>query len=57
MSLLRSGLLQALREPAAMATFDASTWDFVVRQASSAGMLGRLGALARRGEAGCGVRN
>jgi hypothetical protein len=48
MSLLRSGLLRALREPSAMAAFDADTWDFVVRQASSAGLLGRLGALARR---------
>jgi hypothetical protein len=40
--------LRALREPSAMAAFDADTWDFVVRQASSAGLLGRLGALARR---------
>ena len=36
----------ALREPSAMAAFDADTWDLVVRQASSAGLLGRLGALA-----------
>ncbi len=44
------GLLRALREPAAMATFDADTWDLVVRQASSAGLLGRLGALAQRAD-------
>jgi hypothetical protein len=42
-----SSLLLAIREPAAMATFDAGTWDLVVRQASQAGLLGRLGALAR----------
>jgi hypothetical protein len=39
-------LLLALREPAAMADFDSETWDYVVRQARSAGLLGRLGALA-----------
>jgi len=43
-----SSLLQALRIPEAMAAFDGDTWDLVVRQASSAGLLGRLGALARR---------
>jgi Uncharacterised nucleotidyltransferase len=41
-------LLRALRDPMAMAAFDAATWDLVVRQASSAGLLGRLGALSRR---------
>ena len=40
-------LLRALREPVAMAAFDADAWDLVVRQAASAGLLGRLGALAR----------
>ena len=39
-------LLLALREPDAMAGFDAETWDRVVRQARVAGLLGRLGALA-----------
>lgn len=38
--------LQALREPAVMAGFDATTWDRVIRQARTAGLLGRLGALA-----------
>ena len=42
-----SSLLLAIREPAAMAGFDARTWDLVVRQAAQAGLLGRLGALAR----------
>lgn len=41
-------LLLALREPASMAGFDDSTWDLVVRQAASAGLLGRLGALAEQ---------
>lgn len=41
-------LLLALRAPAAMAKFDADIWDLVVRQASSAGLLGRLGAIARQ---------
>lgn len=41
-----AALLLALREPAAMARFDAATWDRVVRQARTAGLLGRLGALA-----------
>jgi hypothetical protein len=43
-----AALLQALRQPQAMAAFDGDTWDLVLRQASSAGLLGRLGALARR---------
>jgi len=41
-------LLLALREPQAMTGFDAATWDLVVRQATAAGLLGRLGALAGR---------
>lgn len=41
-------LLQALREPLAMASFDANTWDLVLRQGLSAGLLGTLGAQARR---------
>jgi hypothetical protein len=41
-----AAFLLALSEPAAMAEFDAATWDHVVRQARSAGLLGRLGALA-----------
>jgi len=44
-------LLLALREPQAMAGFDADTWDQLLRQASSAGLLGRLAALAQA----CGV--
>ena len=43
-----SDLLRALRDPPAMAGFDATVWDRVVRQAASAGLLGRLGALARQ---------
>ncbi|CAN5209722.1 nucleotidyltransferase family protein [soil metagenome] len=41
-------LLRALGEPAAMAGFSPSTWDLVVRQATHAGLLGRLGAMAQR---------
>ena len=41
-------LLRALSDPAAMAGFDVPIWDLVLRQASAAGVLGRLGALARR---------
>lgn len=40
-------LLLALREPAAMATFDDEAWDLVLRQADAAGLLGRLGATAQ----------
>lgn len=40
-------LLLALREPQAMGGFNDETWDLVARQANSAGVLGRLGALAR----------
>ena len=48
MTLLRSDLLRALREPAAMAAFGADTWDVVVRQAASAGSLsGRRKAWTR----------
>jgi hypothetical protein len=43
-----TSLLRALREPQAMADFDADTWDLLVRQAVSAGLLGRLGALAQQ---------
>ena len=39
-------LLLALHEPSAMGSFDASTWDTVIRQAMAARLLGRLGALA-----------
>ena len=42
-----STLLLALREPAAMASFDAARWNLLLRQAAPAGLLGRLGALAR----------
>ena len=40
--------LRAVREPASMACFGADTWDLVVRQARSAGLLGRLGGLGQR---------
>lgn len=40
-------LLKALRQPASMAALDAEAWDLVLRQASSAGLLGRLAALAQ----------
>ena len=43
-----ASLLYSLREPSAMAAFDTDTWDLVVRQAAAAGLLGRLGELARR---------
>jgi hypothetical protein len=39
-------LLGALREPAQMASLDDQAWDLVLRQADSAGLLGRVGALA-----------
>jgi Uncharacterised nucleotidyltransferase len=42
-----TALLRALRDPAAMGSFDHDAWDLVVRQALAAGLLGRLGALAR----------
>ncbi|WP_284615871.1 nucleotidyltransferase domain-containing protein [Aquabacterium humicola] len=40
-------LLQALREPRTMGAFAESDWDRVLRQADAAGLMGRLGALAR----------
>jgi len=39
--------LHALREPHAMAALDAEAWDLLLRQASSAGLLGRLAALSQ----------
>lgn len=42
-----SKLLRALRDSAVMVDFNADTWDLVVRQAASAGLLARLAALAR----------
>jgi hypothetical protein len=45
-----SKLLLALRDPGAMAGFESSDWDLVVRQAAHAGLLGRLGAMARQAE-------
>jgi hypothetical protein len=46
MKLADAPLLVALRDPCVMATFGEAEWDWVVRQAHSAGLLGRLGALA-----------
>lgn len=43
-----SHLLLALTDPSAMAGFGPDVWDVVVRQAAGAGLLGRLGAQARR---------
>jgi hypothetical protein len=40
-------LLRSLREPACMAGHSDATWDLMLRQAMSAGLLARLGALAR----------
>lgn len=40
-------LLQALQQPPTMAALDAGAWDLLLRQASSAGLLGRLAALAQ----------
>jgi len=40
-------LLQALQQPPTMAALDAGAWDRLLRQASSAGLLGRLAALAQ----------
>ena len=48
MSTAWNALLQALVDPRSMAGFDLGTWDRVVPQAHSAGLLGRLAALARR---------
>ncbi len=47
MSAAWDALIRALVEPRAMAGFDPATWGRVVRQAHSAGLLGRLAALAR----------
>lgn len=41
-------LLESLRDPAGMARLDDPTWDLLMRQALSAGLLARLGALARQ---------
>lgn len=41
-------LLRSLREPACMASHDDATWDLLLRQALPAGLLARLGALARQ---------
>lgn len=43
-----TALLDSLREPACMARHDAATWDLLLRQALAAGLLARLGALARQ---------
>ncbi|NRF66540.1 nucleotidyltransferase family protein [Aquincola sp. S2] len=40
-------LLQALREPRAMASLSEADWDRVLRQADAAGLLGRIGADAQ----------
>jgi len=40
-------LLHALRQPRTMAVLEADAWDLLLRQASSAGLLGRLAALAQ----------
>jgi hypothetical protein len=40
-------LLRSLRDPACMAGHDDATWDLLLRQALPAGLLARLGALAR----------
>lgn len=45
MKLADATLLSALRDPRGMTRLDAETWDLLVRQARSAGLLGRLGAL------------
>jgi hypothetical protein len=50
MKLVWSKLLLALREPSAMAGFAPSDWDLVVRQAAQAGLLGRLGAMAKQAQ-------
>lgn len=43
---LRSPLVRALRDPASLTRFDEPTWDLLLRQAGSAGLLGRLQAQA-----------
>ena len=47
MNWLDSPLVRALRDPSAMAGFDAGAWDLLLRQADNAGLLGRLHAQAR----------
>jgi hypothetical protein len=42
-----TALLCSLREPQGMAALDTGAWDLLLRQASSAGLLGRLAALAQ----------
>lgn len=46
MNWLSSPLILALRDPRRMAGFNGSDWDLLLRQASGAGLLGRLRALA-----------
>ena len=41
-------LLRSLRDPACMAEHTEATWDVLMRQALAAGLLARLGALARQ---------
>jgi hypothetical protein len=48
MTPLWAPLLQSLREPGCMAGHGAATWDLLLRQALSAGLLARLGALAEQ---------
>jgi hypothetical protein len=43
-----TALLHSLRQPEVMAEHDDATWDLLLRQARSAGLLARLGALARQ---------
>lgn len=43
-----SPLLRALRSPEALVEFSLAQWDRIIPQARAAGLLGRLGALARR---------
>lgn len=43
-----TALLHSLRQPALMVEHDDRTWDLLLRQARSAGLLARLGALARQ---------
>lgn len=47
MSLADCLLLRALRDPEGLAAWDEGDWDLLVRQAQSAGLLGRIDALAR----------
>ena len=47
MNMAGTVLLLALRQPRTMAALDDATWDLLLRQAASAGLLGRLAVLAR----------